>query len=386
MQDTLRSKWAAVGAAIAVTLGAGGVSLTQAAITSGEKPVFVALPAPCRLADTRPDSTVGPKSTVLAAGESNAYEIQVTGGSGNCTGALAVPDDATGVALNVTAIARTAPVTGRSYFTVYPADAARPHTSNLNFLAADPPVPNKVDVGLSADGRIRIFNNEGQADVAVDVFGYYIDHAHTGADIVDASLTGADIEDGSLTGDDVADGSLTGADIEDGSLTGDDVAAGTLSGDDLEADSVTSAETADEPGIVSAFRSAPFVPSADPTAVVTTAIRVPADGWLEVHVSGNWRGDTTEPDVVQCQVQLSTEAPVDATAPNVTLDDRDGNAVGMTGFATHRVLPIAVADNPGTATLGQTLALVCVEGTGVVTLTDVHISATYYPTSYAPAT
>jgi hypothetical protein len=385
MQDTLRSKWAAVGAAIAVTLGAGGVSLTQAAITSGEKPVFVALPAPCRLADTRPDSTVGPKSTVLAAGESNAYEIQVTGGSGNCTGALAVPDDATGVALNVTAIARTAPVTGRSYFTVYPADAARPHTSNLNFLAADPPVPNKVDVGLSADGRIRIFNNEGQADVAVDVFGYYVDHAHTGADIVDGSLTGADFEDGSLTGDDVADGSLTGADIEDGTLTGDDVAAGTLSGDDLEADSVTSAETADEPGIVSAFRSAPFVPSADPTAVVTTAIRVPADGWLEVHVSGNWNIGSGA-DSAQCQIQLGTPGPIDGVVPNFALNGRNASQVGATGFGAHRVLPIAVADNPGTAALGQPLALVCVEGTGVVTLTDVHISATYYPTSYAPAT
>ena len=366
MQDTLRSKWAAVGAAIAVTLGAGGVSLTQAALTAGEKPVFVALAAPCRLADTRPDSTVGPKSTVLAAGESNAYEIQVTGGSGNCTGDLAVPDDATGVALNVTAIARTAPVTGRSYFTVYPADAARPHTSNLNFLAADPPVPNKVDVGLSADGRIRIFNNEGQADVAVDVFGYYIDHAHTGADIVDGSLTGADIEDGSITGDDLAPGSLDGGDLAD--------------------DSVTSADLSDEPGIVAAYRSAPFDATLDPTTVVSTSIRVPADGWLEVHVSGNWRGDSTDPDVVQCQVQLSTEAAVDAAAPNVTLDDRDGNAVGMTGFATHRVLPIAVADNPGTVTLGQTIGLVCVLTAGAVTLDDVHISASYYPTSYAPAT
>ncbi|MFP5489253.1 MAG: hypothetical protein ACLGHQ_13215, partial [Acidimicrobiia bacterium] len=199
MQQLFRTRWAAVGAAVAVTLGAGGVSLTQAAISDGPKPIFVALDAPCRLVDTRPAGNVGPKDTTLVAGESNAYEIQVTGGSGRCVDELEVPAGATGVALNVTSVPRSAPVTGRSYFTVYPADAARPGTSNLNFLADDPPVPNKVDVGLSPDGRIKIFNNEGEADVVVDVFGYYVDHAHTGADIVDGSLTGADVADGSIT-------------------------------------------------------------------------------------------------------------------------------------------------------------------------------------------
>ena len=79
MYQLLRTKWAAVGAAVAVTLGAGGLSMAQAAITEGDKPVFVALDAPCRLVDTRVDSNVGAKDTVLAAGETNAYEIQVTG-------------------------------------------------------------------------------------------------------------------------------------------------------------------------------------------------------------------------------------------------------------------------------------------------------------------
>lgn len=178
MKDLIRTKWAAVGAAVAVTLGAGGVSLTQAAISSGEKPVYVALVEPCRLVDTRPASNIGPKNTPIAAGEASAYEIQVTGANGNCTGALAIPAEAVAVAANVTAIAPVAPTTGRSFFTVYPGDAALPTTSNLNFLNGAPPAPNKVDVGLSATGTIRIFNNEGTAHAAVDVFGYYIDHNH----------------------------------------------------------------------------------------------------------------------------------------------------------------------------------------------------------------
>lgn len=178
MRDLIRTRWAAVGAAVAVTLGAGGVSLTQAAVSDGDKPVFVALSEPCRLVDTRPATNVGPKATPIAAGDAEAYTIQVTGDNGNCTGTLAVPADAVGVATNVTAIQPDAPVTGRSYFTVYPSDATRPVTSNLNFVTGAPPVPNKVDVGLSADGKITVYNNEGTAHAAVDVFGYYIDHEH----------------------------------------------------------------------------------------------------------------------------------------------------------------------------------------------------------------
>jgi hypothetical protein len=178
MRDLIRTKWAAVGAALAVTLGAGGVSLTQAAISDGEKPVYVALVEPCRLVDTRPASNIGPKNTPISAGDAGVYEIQVTGANGNCTGGLAIPADAVAVATNVTAIAPVATATGRSYFTVYPGDAARPTTSNLNFLNGAPPAPNKVDVGLSATGTIKIYNNEGTAHAAVDVFGYYIDHNH----------------------------------------------------------------------------------------------------------------------------------------------------------------------------------------------------------------
>jgi hypothetical protein len=167
----IRSRWAAVGAAVAVTLGAGGVSLTQAAISSGEKPVFVSLDAPCRVVDTRSGSPIG-------AGDAAALTVQITGANGACTGALAIPADAVGVATNVTVIQPNGAASGRSYFTVYPNGATRPITSNLNFVNGQAPTPNKVDVGIGTGGQIIIYNNEGTAHAAVDIFGYYIDHNH----------------------------------------------------------------------------------------------------------------------------------------------------------------------------------------------------------------
>jgi hypothetical protein len=167
----IRSRWAAVGAAVAITLGAGGVSLTQAAISSGEKPVFVSLDAPCRVIDTRSGSPIG-------AGDAAALTVQITGANGACTGALAIPADAVGVATNVTVIQPNGAASGRSYFTVYPTGATRPVTSNLNFVNGQAPTPNKVDVGIGTGGQITIYNNEGTAHAAVDIFGYYIDHNH----------------------------------------------------------------------------------------------------------------------------------------------------------------------------------------------------------------
>src|SRR5690606_11016426 len=34
------------------------------------------------------------------------------------------------------------------------------------------------DVGLSTNGKITIYNHEGTAHAAVDIFGYYTDHHH----------------------------------------------------------------------------------------------------------------------------------------------------------------------------------------------------------------
>jgi len=178
--STIRTRWAAVGAAVAVSLGAGGVSLSQAAVISGEKPVFIPI-EPCRLLDTRATNQIGPRRTPLAPSET--ITLQITGSTGQCVG---IPADATGAAMNMTAIQPTA----QSFLTIYPSDGAQPNASNLNWAAGDPPTPNKVDVKLGADGSVRVFNSVGTVHLAADLVGYYIDHRHDDRYYTEGELDG----------------------------------------------------------------------------------------------------------------------------------------------------------------------------------------------------
>src|SRR5450432_375856 len=134
-----RTRWAAIGAAIAVAIGGGGIGLTHAISTDGGNNVFVPI-APCRLFDTRPETQVGTRGTPLGAQET--FAEQVTGDHGECAG---IPAAATAVAMTVTAVNGTA----ASFLTLFPADVAtRPNASNLNWVPGSPPTPNKVDVKL----------------------------------------------------------------------------------------------------------------------------------------------------------------------------------------------------------------------------------------------
>ena len=125
--------------------------------------------AGCRLADTRlAPNNVGSRDTPLGAG--GIFEVTVHGSTGECTGALAIPTDAVAVALNVTAVNATA----TSNIRLYPANLTEvPLLSNLNVTAGAPAIPNKVDVKLSPDGKIRVFNEFGSVNVILDVVGYY---------------------------------------------------------------------------------------------------------------------------------------------------------------------------------------------------------------------
>jgi len=163
-----RARWAAIGAAVAVTVGAGGIMSASASIDSGERTVFVPI-TPCRLTDTRvAPETRGPRATPLKADET--YTVQVVGTNGDCT----IPADAVGVSLNVTAEAPT----DASYLTVFPADAPKPLASNLNWITNQPPVPNAVTSDLSADGKVSFYNHSGTVNVIADIVGYYADHNH----------------------------------------------------------------------------------------------------------------------------------------------------------------------------------------------------------------
>lgn len=147
------------------------VAVPRGSVTAeSEEPVyyyssFVAID-PCRLFDTRsnPAWNIGPRSTPLGPGET--YDQRVWWDNGYCW----IPDDAAAIALNVTIVSPTA----SSYLTLFPADVTRPaHGSNLNWRTGQGPTPNKVDVRISEDGWVSIYNNAGTVDVLADVVGYY---------------------------------------------------------------------------------------------------------------------------------------------------------------------------------------------------------------------
>ncbi|MEI6498124.1 MAG: hypothetical protein WCO88_15800 [Actinomycetota bacterium] len=77
-----------------------------------------------------------------------------------------VPDDAVGLALNVTV---TNPVAA-GFLTVYPCDQPKPATSNLNYVK-DQTVPNMVITAVDGNGYACI-DTLAVADVVVDVAGY----------------------------------------------------------------------------------------------------------------------------------------------------------------------------------------------------------------------
>jgi len=166
-----RVRWSAIGAAVAITLGGGGLLTTSASVDSGNRSIFVPI-TPCRLMDTRPaPDNIGPRSTPIGSGES--YIAQVTGSNGNCT----IPATATAVSMNVTIITPTS----ASFLTIWPADQSRPLTANQNWIANQPPTPNAVTVALSSTGiagQIGIYNLAGTVHIAADIVGYYDTHTH----------------------------------------------------------------------------------------------------------------------------------------------------------------------------------------------------------------
>src|SRR5680860_336523 len=126
-----------------------------------EDTTFVPI-TPCRLADTRPDTTVGPRNTPINPGEE--LLVQATGENGNCD----LPTDATGLSLNVTATDATLP----TFLTLW-GEGERPDASSLNPVPGAVATPNGVTTPLSATGSFNVFNLQGTVNVIVDVNGYH---------------------------------------------------------------------------------------------------------------------------------------------------------------------------------------------------------------------
>jgi hypothetical protein len=162
--NKLRIRWAAIGAAIAVTIGTGGLIGANAS-QNDQSSTFVPV-TPTRILDTRSSIKIGDLT------DGSTTELQVTGSiktSANET-KVVVPTGSTAVSANVTVVAgETGPYDG--YVTIYPCDVKRPDASSLNFVNAQT-IPNAVSVPLSANGKVCIYVY-GKAHILFDVVGYY---------------------------------------------------------------------------------------------------------------------------------------------------------------------------------------------------------------------
>jgi hypothetical protein len=116
---------------------------------------------PTRLVDTRD----GAQGKLTPA---NELSVPVRGVSLSVLGASQqVPDDATAVALNVTAVTPD----GSGFITVYPCGVTRPLASSLNYIAGDI-VANNVMAPIGANGAV-CFYTSSPSDVVVDISGWF---------------------------------------------------------------------------------------------------------------------------------------------------------------------------------------------------------------------
>jgi hypothetical protein len=134
---------------------------------------------PYRICDTRSGNPSGLSGVDLSQCEGKTLPahgtltIQVSGTNPSGTSSGGVPAAA---ALSVDLTVTVTDTSTSSYLTVWPAGETQPTASNLNFVAGQT-VANNVVVAVpqtGADaGKVNIYNDAGNADVIVDVSGYY---------------------------------------------------------------------------------------------------------------------------------------------------------------------------------------------------------------------
>lgn len=330
-----RTRWAAIGAAVAVTLGAGGMSMVSADTSPDGAATFVGTD-PCRILDTR--DAPNRVNTFDTLGPSGKITVTAMGDVGNCKAAdgTAIPAAATGLQLNVTAVGASAITDLR----VYPGAGDPPVASNLNPYPGEPPVPNAVTVKLDDSDRFSIWNNQGNVDILIDVVGYYTD---------EFTITGEEVENNSLTKDDILD----------------------------------------EPGV--AYNATVHSPNLalSGTAQVTgsTRLRVPADGFVTVHADLNWIEGSVDNDVATCQI-VKNGSSINTAEQFFRLNDFDGGSSLYNSSSAHRTFPVSAADNTNGSIVngfGADFNVVCRENTGAVSVGQVFVTAEYVPTNRTPS-
>jgi hypothetical protein len=144
----------ALAASVAVVVASSSGSAGAIASSGAYNPL-----TPTRIFDSRQGfGAIGPRKEVILT----VAGVSINGAS--------VPNNASAIAVNVTV---TQP-SSSGYITVFPATSNVPPTaSNLNFSPGQT-VPNLVVVGLSSDGKIRLYNGSGgTVHLVVDEFGYF---------------------------------------------------------------------------------------------------------------------------------------------------------------------------------------------------------------------
>lgn len=163
----IRTRWAAIGAAVAVTIGGGGFFVANAADTSDDAlyhPV-----TPVRIMDTRVGGTAVTGTVKLTV----EGTIATYNANGSTTQIEVVPSSASAVAINLTVTA------GQKngdygYVTAFPCTAttdAVPTASSLNF-SDSVDIANALNVSTSSTGELCLYVY-GTAHLIVDVAGYF---------------------------------------------------------------------------------------------------------------------------------------------------------------------------------------------------------------------
>ncbi len=171
-----RSRWAAVGAAVAITLGAGGLVTTFAA----SAPSSLVAIAPVRVLDTR----LAPMAPALRSDAPRLLDvtgaIPTVGADGSTVAtATVVPDGATAIVANVTIVSPTT----AGFVAIRPGTATgNPSTSSINATASGVIIPNSVTVELptagATAGQIQLWftglDPSATAHLLIDIVGYYV--------------------------------------------------------------------------------------------------------------------------------------------------------------------------------------------------------------------
>ena len=167
----IRTRWAAIGAAVAVALGGGGLFVANAADSTSDS-LYHAV-TPVRVMDTRVGGGAAVTGTVKLDLEGT---IATYNADGSTTNTEVVPDSASAVAINLT-VTSGQKNGDYGFVTAFPCTAttdAVPTASSLNFENRID-VANALNVTTSSSGEICL-NVYGTAHLIIDVAGYYDDN------------------------------------------------------------------------------------------------------------------------------------------------------------------------------------------------------------------